>query len=175
MAQPTATEKQEWVKLIQERIDEKIAALWAGDVGSEERVKGRLTELAIENLGIADEVAVIEAKMAQKAGLEKEIDELGEALGNKLLGKQKYGRRDYDDVKAEIERRGKTMRPELAKTEPTLAAVLILKEERRRLTKTVWLATGTSQIKDLFAGFLAKMEQPLTDMQAKAVALPPAS
>lgn len=145
----TITEKQHWKERIETRINAEITNVKASDPALFQRISLDARKTALEKLGIADSHARIRELDEKIKSLKTEHDELELATARKLNHMANwYGAASAIEsaicaiVPAEEER--------LMKEHSLGKRVIELGQEKESLLDTVWLATSSPQVRELW-------------------------
>lgn len=174
MSRITVTEREHWQKRISRKIDKAIAALWDQDfkLGSKLRAKarkvveerfGRQAFEEHENLLKAQEAIVAQVNDSARSLLKilghEDVSKLGNyrLLGNLAEWIQKAVDREYRTALKEV---------------PIGRQIIDLEREKEELHDTVWLATSSLQVKELWKRFSSVLEDQPTRMQLEAIEIP---
>ena len=176
----TVSEKTHWKERITKRIDQRIETLIAKqDPTLLQRVTEQARERACESLGIAGHQHELEQVEKQKQELDKRE--------RRLRAEQRAiikGTTPEEEVEAGMSRFDTTVEQAVKARSTAFEAdelvksdlgkqVLALREERDNLLDTVWLATSSSQIKELWEQVNALLERTPTQLEQKALTIAP--
>lgn len=170
----TVKEKEEWKAMIEKRIDAKIERLWASQPTLKDAVERESFQSAADSLGVAAALRALDEMVEQNKQLEKAIEKQRKVILTQLgEDEESFNYNRASQIRTLIKRRQViTREEELAKHEVG-RKVQGLEAEKQDLTETVWLATGTSQIKELWTKLLARLEDTATPLQENAMAIAP--
>ena len=178
----TLAEKDHWRDRIARRIGQRIEALVSKeDPTLLERVAKEAREKAYESLGIGAQQREIEA-------LEKEKEKIG-MRERRLVAEQRaklngttveqelerggcYARGDYETENA-VKARARVLEADVLSQSELGQRVLALEKEKDNLLDTVWLATSTGQMKELWEHVNALLELKPTVLEDKALKIAP--
>ncbi len=174
----TVREKEHWKDRIAARIDKRIDALSAENSNIMERIKEAARERALDSLGISTLDKRAERTKQQISSLEKEEARTYREIAAKLRG---VPLRDVQDecygidreISAAVEKRQALHEDELLAESEMGQEILSLRQEKENLLDTVWLATSGKQIKDLWEKVDALLGNTQTELQRKAMKIPP--
>ena len=177
----TVREKEFWRERIEKRIEQRIQTLVAkGDPTLLERVSKLAKQGAYESLGIAAQQTELEQIKKQKEALDKRERRLqaeqcaivtGTSVEQELERRGGYYGRD--DVDRAIDMRAKALESDILAESELGSQVLTLRKEMDNLLDTVWLATSSSQIKELWQQVNALLELAPTALEQKALQIAP--
>ena len=184
MAGLTVTEKGHWIDRIKNKIDNKIEKISAEDPDFFEKLKRDSLAMALESLGLtetSEELAELEKlEEAQKSQREKLQEKRISIIRNCQLGdlKDNYGYNRFghygSEVDSAINKRARVHSDELMAADEKLGQrVLRLKEEKDNLLDTVWLATSSKQIKELWEQVSELLGDENTPLQQDALMIDP--
>jgi hypothetical protein len=120
-------------------------------------------------LGTADLHARIEAIKQESDALDKEQEELEVVMYCRVLGKdiaqERCPRSLYGELNAAMRKQQRRMEEELLAETPLGQQILKLRAEKEALLDTVWLATSSSQIRDLWSRVSVVLGEEETPLQ----------
>ena len=178
----TVAEKNHWRDRIARRIEQRIEAMVAReDPTLLERAAKEAREKAYESLGVGAQQREIEALEKEKekiAGRERRLVAEQRAKLNGTTVEQElergsyYGHGDYE-IENAIKARAKALEADILSQNDLGQRVLALEKEKDNLLDTVWLATSTSQMKELWEHVNALLELKPTPLEDKALKIAP--
>ena len=176
----TLTEKSHWKDRIGKRIDHRIETLVAKeDPVLLQRVKELSRDKAYESLGIQAQRQELHELEKQKADIDKrehrlEAEQLAVIKGTTVEEELNSSHYSYDNtVNNAITARAKALESEILAESDIGKQVLALREEKDNLLDTVWLATSSSQIKELWEQANTLLDVKPTALEQKALAIKP--
>lgn len=180
MAGLTVTEKEHWKDRLDRRIARRIETITTEDQGLLERIKEEARCQAIASLGLAELDAEARQIEQQQAALE-ERDRLvkrtmlaqvrGVPVETIDTGYYDYARcREIDKA---IERRQAVHEDRLLAEHELGRRILALRQERERLIDTVWLATSSAAIRELWTKVGELLADEPTQLEREALAIQP--
>ena len=176
----TVREKDHWKDRIGKRIDYRIETLVARkDPTLLQRVKEQSRDKAYESLGIQAQRQELKKLEKQKADIEKrerrlEAEQRAVMKGTTVEEEIESSRYSYGSVvENAIAARAKALESEILSESDIGKQVLSLREEKDNLLDTVWLATSSSQIKELWEQVNALLEARPTALEQKALKIEP--
>jgi len=180
----TLGEKGHWRDRIAARIDKRIETLVAkGDPTLLQRVAEEAHQKAFESLGIASQQKELETIQKQKEELERREKRLyaeqralihGTTVEHELEhGQSCYYGRD-DRVEGAVRSRATVHEDAILGASELGSNILSLRAEKESLLDTIWLATSSAQIKELWGQVNALLEAEPTTLEEKALAIEPA-
>lgn len=174
----TVKEKEHWKYRIERRIDRRIKEIQASEpahVWSEMDRQAR--QLALDKLGIA--VQAHELEQLEKLSEEIQRDErrlwrtaVAVIRGVDLSEVEGAASVQYE-VRKEIDKHKELILEQLHAAHPKGQQIRRLEQEKEELLDTVWLATSTSQIKELWSQIAEGLQCKVTPFQQKAIAIEP--
>ncbi len=182
MAGLTVTEKEHWKTRIDSRIARRIETLSAEDPGLLERIKEEARGLAVASLGLAElQAEAQEIELQQEALSERET-----AVHRAMLARVRGvpvdavtvscgGYVERNPVNAAIERRRAVHEKELLAEHDLGRRILALRREREGLIDTVWLATSSAAIRELWTKVGQLLTDQPTQLERDALAIEPES
>jgi len=183
MAGLTQGEKIHWRDRIAARIEQRIETLVAAqDPTLLQRVTEDARKKAFESLGIAPHQKELEALHKQEEEMqrrEKRLYAEQRALINGTTPEEElehgyscYGGHD-DRVEAAVKARAKVHEGEILAACELGRQVVALRQEEDNLLDTVWLATSSIQIKELWEEVNALLAVQPTELEKKALQIAP--
>ena len=176
----TVREKDHWRDRIEKRIDRRIETLVAKeDPTLLQRVKEQARKKAYESLGIQAQRQELDALEKQKADIEKrerrlEAEQRATIKGTTVEEELEGSRYSYDSVvENAVAARAKALESEILAESEVGKQVMALREEKDNLLDTVWLATSSSQIKELWEQANTLLAVKPTALEQKALAISP--
>ena len=178
----TVAEKTHWKERIGKRIEHRIETLVAKqDPTLLQRVSEEARQKAYESLGIGTQQNELEGLEKQKKDIERRERRLkaeqgavikGTTVEDELEHGGYYTRYDYQ-VENAVKARAKALEADILAESDLGKQVLTLREEKENLLDTVWLATSSSQIKELWEQVNALLELKPTALEEKALTIEP--
>jgi hypothetical protein len=180
MSHLTVTEKEHWKERISRRIDKAIEAVYAEDTSLKSRIADAARSESLKSLGLAE----LQQQLDKIEQNEKRLSKQKEAIHRKMLAIVKgvavddvrsysyYSSRPHEVAEA-VNRRHGIHEEELLARDPNGNRVLKLRQEKDELLDTVWLATSSKQIKQLWQSVAALVSQEPTELQAEALRIDP--
>ena len=177
----TVAEKTHWRDRIAARIDRRIETLVARqDPVLLQRVSEEARKKAYESLGIQAQQQELEAIQKEKEEFERRERRLlaeQKAIINGTTVEQELERGGYyrydSDVESAVKARAKAFEADILAESDLGRQVLVLRAEEDNLLDTVWLATSSSQIKELWEQVNALLEVIPTALEEKALKIAP--
>jgi alanyl-tRNA synthetase len=177
----TVTEKAHWKERIAKRIELRIETLVAKqDPTLLERATRLARERAYRSLGIDAQERELEEIEKQKEALEKrehrlEAEERAILNGTSVEKELERGDPYYakEEVENAVEKRAKALEAEILAESDLGRQVVSLRQEEDNLLDTVWLATSSSQIKELWEKVNALLGVTPTALEEKALKIAP--
>jgi hypothetical protein len=178
----TVSEKQHWKDRIARRIDKKIEAIKAESPNLIDRIQKQARDRALQSLGIAEQERELESITQQKEALEKREERAQKEMLARVQGVPVedvrecggyYGGGNYQEVTNAIECRQAVHEEEFLAEDPLGQKILALRREKEELLDTVWLATGATQIRQLWAKVAELLGEPQSPLQTEALAIEP--
>ena len=179
----TLGEKTHWRDRIAKRIDHRIETLVAKqDPALLQHVVEEARKKAYESLGIDAQRREFEDLEKQKAQMERRQRRLqaeqrsvinGTAVEVELERGGYYGPPDHE-IEEAVKARAKALEADILAESDLGKQVLALREEKDNLLDTVWLATSSSQIRELWEQVNALLEVTPTPLEEKALKIAPA-
>mgnify|MGYP001057387724 CR=1 FL=1 len=177
----TVAEKNHWKERIAHRIEQRIETLVAeADPTLLQRVGEEARKKAYESLGIQAQQEELEALQKQKERIESRERRLlaeQKAVINGTTVEQELERGGYyrydSDVENAVKARAKALEAKILSQSGLGRQVVALRREEDSLLDTVWLATSSSQIKELWEQVNALLQITPTALEDKALKIPP--
>jgi len=176
----TVAEKEHWKSRIAKRIDHRIETLVAKqDPTFLQRVEQEARHTAYQSLGIDAQRRELEELQKQRDQIEKRERRLRAEQRSVLRGttveeelEQTYYRQD-GVVENAVNSRARAVESDILGQSELGKQVMALREEKDNLLDTVWLATSTSQIKELWEHANALLGVTPTGLEERALKIPP--
>ena len=177
MAGLTVAEKEHWKERLSKRIDRRIEAITAEDPQLLDRVHGEARQRALESLGLADNQRELDEIRKQK----EKLDEREEVLKNQLLARVRgvhinevgstYG--CDTEVNKAIRPRVEAHEAQILMSSDVGRRIVELRREKDNLLDTVWLASSSAQIKELWGKVAELLGDTATKLERDALAITP--
>jgi hypothetical protein len=180
MANLTVAEKTHWRDRIQARIDRRIEAITAGEPGLIERIKQEARVRALESLALAEFQEELDRIVAQRAELDRRDTQIRKEMLARVRGVSAddldcYARvHDHPEIRAAIIRRQTLHEDELLAGHELGRQVLKLRAEKENLLDVIWLATSSSQVRQLWTKVAELLGEEPTHLEREALSIPPA-
>lgn len=176
MSHLTVTEKEHWKERISRRIDKVIEATYAEHPGLKARVAEAARADALNSLGLSelqrqlDEIAESEKRFQkQKEAAHKEMLAIIKGVAVADFPAHNYHYSLSHEITAAIQRRQAVHEETLLARDSVGKRILALQREKEELLDTVWLATSSKQIKELWQGVAELLQENPTELQAQAL------
>jgi hypothetical protein len=178
----TVAEKEHWKERIAKRIEQRIETLVAKeDPTLLERASKEAYEKAYDSLGIGAQQRELEALEKEKEQVQRRelrLQAEQRAVLNGSTVERELERGGYCDrfgYEAEdaIKARAKALEGDILSQSDLGKRVLALEREKDNLLDTVWLATSTSQMKELWEQVNSLLEMNPTALEQKALRIAP--
>jgi len=176
----TLGEKTHWRDRIARRIDHRIETLVAKeDPTLLQRAEKEARDKAYESLGILSQHNELGSLEKQKEEIEKRerrlhAEQRAILKGTTVEDELERGTYRYDTtVENAVGTRAKVHEAEILAADDVGKQVLALRAEKENLLDTVWLATSSSQIKELWGQVNALLGFVPTELEKKALAITP--
>ena len=173
----TVAEKNHWKERIAKRIERAIQELLAEhDPTFMVKIDQQARARTIDSLGIAESCRRLDEIKAAIKAIEAERAQISERINQSLIPSSEYTQSYYDGssrMERVIKERQGIYEKELLNESPLGKKLLTLKREQEELLDTVWLATSSVQIKNLWNQVNKLLGQAMTDLQSRAVQIEP--
>lgn len=176
----TVAEKSHWRDRIAKRIGQRIETLVAkSDPTLLQRVKEKSRDKAYESLGIQAQRQQLEELEKQQAEIEKrqhrlEAEQRAIIRGTTVEEELENSSYRYTNtIENAVDARAKALEADILAETDLGKQVLGLRAEKDNLLDTVWLATSSSQIKELWEQVNALLEVKPTALEKKALKITP--
>lgn len=170
MSRFSVTEKEHWKSRIENRLDKAIESLQAKDVTLMPAIRNKASLEAHKALGTAKMQAKIDSIRQQRQTLQTEQEQLEAAMYRHALGEEAVSQASYHNAS----RFSQLHRQTQARFEADLLAesaigqeILKLRAEKEALLDTVWLATSSVQIRDLWSRVSQVLGDEATELQRR--------
>lgn len=171
MSRLTVTEKEHWKSRIEQRINRAIEKLQCKNPIFMSTIQAEARASAFKKVGIADLHLKRESLLASIKQLQAEADGFEQSMFDHVLGPNRpypyHNRSDLDNA----------VRKEAAQIEDDLLAgdelgrqILKLRAEKESLLDTVWLATSSLQVRELWNQVAVVLGDEPTTLQAEILA-----
>ena len=177
----TLSERDHWKSRIAKRIDQRIETLVSRqDPTLLQRTAGHARARAYESLGIAAQQQGLEQIQRQREELkdrEQRLEAEQRAVLRGTTPDEELARTysSYDNtVEATVQARADALEGDILAESELGRQVIALRAEKNNLLDTVWLATSSSQIKELWEQVNALLERAPTVLEEKALSIAPA-
>jgi hypothetical protein len=177
----TVSEKQHWRDRISRRIDKKIDAIKARDPGVFDRITGEARLRAIQSLGFAEHLSEMEQIEQQR----KVLDARDEHLSREALARLRDVQpetidsyavsRSETEINNAIKARQTIHEEELLREHDLGRQIAQLRLERENFLDTVFLATSSIQVRDLWQKVSDLLGDELSQLQREAMKIAPPS
>ncbi len=177
----TLGEKEHWRERIGKRIDQRIETLVAKqDPTLLQRVSDEARQKAYESLGIGAQKQELDVIEKQKKDIERRerrlhAEQRAVIKGTSVeeeLDRGSYYRSDQE-VENAVNARARALEDDILAESDLGRQVVTLRQEKDNLLDTVWLATCTKQIKELWEQVNALLEVQPTSLEEKALKIEP--
>lgn len=180
MSQLTVTEKNHWKERISRRIDKAIEAIYAEQPGLKSRIADASWSDALKSLGLLE----LQRRIDKITEDERHLSKQKEATHQEMLAIVKgttvdelpqysiYGSPPHE-VTIAIYRRQTIHEEELLARDLHGKRILKLRQEKEELLDTVWLATSSKQIKELWQSVAELLNEEPTELQSHALRIDP--
>jgi hypothetical protein len=179
MGNLTVAEKTHWRDRIQARIDRRIEAITAGEPGLIERIKQEARVRALASLGLAEFQEELDRIVAQRAELDRRDTQIRKEMLARVRGVSaddldSYSRvHDHPEIRAAITKRLAIHEEELLAGNELGRQVLKLRAEKENLLDVIWLATSSSQVRQLWTKVAELLGEEPTHLEREALSIPP--
>ena len=176
----SVTEKEHWKERITRRIDKRIEVIHAEEPNFQDRVDRDARQRALESLDLAGMQAERDDIRKQKESLEKRDKQLRKQMLAHVRGVPVDDIDDFHsysrdtEVSDAISRRQAIHEDQLLAETDRGSQILRLREEKENLLDTVWLATSSSQVKELWGKVTELLGAQPTQLESEALAIVPA-
>lgn len=172
----TVTEKNEWKRLIENRIDRRIERLWneAGDLKKD--LKDKAHQAVLHEMGLHTLLAELEQLKELSKQAEKRVEAKSAEIHRKVLGETwtelPYRRNDdISRIDSTVDSRVKTKFQDLAATTAVGAEVQKLQKEREQILEAVWITTAPSELRKLWAHLKSIVGDDQTELETVAASI----
>lgn len=166
----TVTEKEHWKSRIEKRLNDQIERIYLEQLGFKEKIDTAAHKAAVKSLGIADMLAKRSTLEEEIKKREKQKDELEKRIAQTVFPD---GNQCYYWVKDEVCKHTDLYRNEVLGKSRRGKRILALETEKENLLDTVWLATSSKQIKDLWAQVDRLLGETPSKLQSEALKIEP--
>ncbi len=172
----TVKEKEHWKASIDRKVQRAIDAIYdEGDPGFRRRIQKESRQKALQSLHVEELTVRQKAIEGQLKTLREEQGEILDKIRERVKT-QCFEYKESDvyrfDVEAAITLRQKRFERDLLSEDERGRKILRLCEEQEQLLDTVWLATSSNQIKELWSRVSKLLDQAPTRLQQDALDIP---
>ena len=167
----SVTEKQHWKERIDEKIKRRIDSLKSRNAAYFAETESAAKQSATEELGIHSSIETVKSMEQKIEKLEGETKERLSQVIEKITGKRpdSYFAR-MSTVDSELKPHIERCLNELLAADPRGQEVLKLESEREQLLDTIWLATSSRQVRDMWAEVLKLLGEDSSEFQKEVIA-----
>ena len=175
----TVAEKEHWKERIEKRVDRRVEMLVAKqDPALLQRVSAAAREKAYKRLGIdaqQQELDEIDTKRETLDSRERRLkaEQCAAVKGTSVEKELEDYYRHDNTIETAVEARAKALESDILAESELGKQVLTLRGEKDNLLDTVWLATSSSQIKELWEQVNALLQVTPTALEKKALKITP--
>ena len=171
----TVAEKTHWKDRLSKRIDRRIETITAEDPHLLDRVHEQARQNALESLGLADIQRDLDAVRKEKEKLDTREDDLKSRLLALVRGvhiSQVCNTYGCDtEVNKAIKTRLEAHEEQILKDSDLGRRIVELRREKDNLLDTVWLATSSVQIKELWGKVAELLGDEATRLEREALVI----
>lgn len=173
----SVTEKEHWKERIAKRIDKQIEAVAAADPSLLERLAEQARQRALRSLGLAEMQAELDTLAAQKKVSEQRERRTHRAMLAVVRRvpleevEEIYHSSPHGEVNKAIQKRQAVHEEELLAEDERGKEILRWRREKDNLLDTVWLATSSQQIKELWQKVVELLDAEPTPLEKEALAI----
>jgi hypothetical protein len=176
----TVAEKNHWRDRIAARIDRRIETILAAEPGLMDRVKREARGRAFASLGLAEFQADLDQIAEHKAALDKRERRARRSMLARIRGldledveERYYGSLD-PEISTAITKRQAVHEDELLAEHELGQRFLRLRTEKENVLDVVWLATSSSQVRDLWTKVGKLLGEEPSELEREALSIPAA-
>ena len=174
MSRLTLTEKEHWKSRIENRINRAIESLQAKDISLMPKIKVQAELEAHKSLGTDKLNAKLQSIRQQRKDLADQEEKLESAIYRAVLGEAATANQGSyqieSDFRTMLRQSQARFEEELLKNSSIGKEILKLRSEKDALLDTVWLATSSAQIRDLWSHVSEVLGDPATPLQQQILA-----
>lgn len=168
----TVAEKEALQAILKQKINDRIEGL-------EHEAEADFTEMAekaqtqaIQLLGFEEEFIQATRMYREYIELQKKLKTLWRSVATKL-GTSDPSWHPRTDVMNKVEEKTKVIKNKFMADHPVGQKILTLEKAKSDMLSTIWLATSTKQVKDLFSVLDGLLGHQMTDFEKEVMALEP--
>mgnify|MGYP006323460821 FL=1 len=173
----SVTEKQEIKSLIEERFDREIERIQTENKAAMDNIKQQAITQTIAALNVTDQMSELQSINAQILELNEEKKKLEERIVVEIGAenhKNLYYARAMDSlIDSKIESASRPYEKKLLSEHPLLSKIVTLRQEKDSLLQSVWIATSSLQVKQLFEMVNKLLQSTPTELETMAQSIPP--
>ena len=168
MSRLTVTEKEHWKSRIEHRINRAIEKLQTSNPQLMSTIRAEAKAQALVQLGITKLYLKRESLKASIKDLAQQADQLEETLFDTVLGpKQPYQYNRRSELDSRIAKEATRIEDELLSKDKLGMQIVKLRVEKESLLDTVWLATSSQQVRELWNQVSVVLGDEYTALQAE--------
>ena len=168
MSKLTVTEKEHWKERVERRINKAIDALGQQHPSFMANLQAKARERTLKELGVLDIKQQLESLETESARLRDEKDSLERLFRSKVTGKPEKDCQQYymsSEADRVLNAHQAVIEDEQLTKSPTGRRFLALRREKDELLDTIWLATSSRQIKELWQHMATILGEECTQLQ----------
>lgn len=171
MSRLTVTEKEHWKSRIERRIDQTIESLASQEPSLLPSIREEAEDAANKSLGIDGCKSTIAQLERETQTLEAQKNEVERAMHTQVFGKEAWQGTSYSrySIEKAVKTRQLVHENELLAQSKLGEQILALRREREALLDTVWLATSSIQIRELWGRVEELLGGQPTNLQQAAL------
>lgn len=147
----TVAEKEHWKARIQAKLSRKIDRLKRTDSALFQAIDKQAHQAALDQLAITDDYHQLDTLRANLKAQEQQVDELLSRLHEQLTGQKKQSCYGLErEITTIIKRHQDEAYEDLLGEHELGRQIRVLESEKENLLDTVWLATSSRQVRDLW-------------------------
>ncbi|MBN8625766.1 MAG: hypothetical protein J0M17_09775 [Planctomycetes bacterium] len=174
----TIREKEHWKERIEQRISSRIKEIEASEPAHVwDELKRRAEQAAVQDMGIAalyEQAEDVDKRMQELTREQRHLwTQMMAVVRDVHVSQVETQTRLPFEVSNQIATRKEVRFKQLRQEHPKGALIESLRREQEELLDTVWLATSSSQIKELWSKIADELGCELTPFQKQALAITP--
>jgi hypothetical protein len=170
----TVAEKEALQAILKQKIEDRIEGLEVEAAADFKEMDENSRQKALVHLEIDEEFRSAMTIYERIQEDKKRLDKLWAMLAERLdLNRRAY--RLHEEVNGEVERKAKVFKRTMMAEHPVGQKILALEKEKKDMLSTIWLATSTKQVKELFTKLDGILGNQMTEFEKEVLAIEPVS
>lgn len=169
----TVAEKEALQKILSNKIKDRVEDLKIEAEVEFQEMQNKAEAQAVEQLGIQEEFIAAGRLYREFEEKEAQLKIIWRGMAEKL-GSKDPGWRPRGDVMGKVDKKAEIIKRSLMADHPIGKQILELRAEKKEMLGTIWLATSTKQVKDLWSHLDNLLGERMTQLEKDAMKIDPA-